>query len=156
MRSRPGLGLCLLAAAATVSCGSVCGLAIHNRLTYSNSAGAVPCCGGFTFKDVTLTANGDTEFQLASTARPAVPGLVDAFLVPASCGKLFEGAYPGAVPLCQVLLGPTAPGKVSSLAKLSSGTYRLWLQGYSSNSTDATYLIDIEIWDHSCSSPLLN
>jgi hypothetical protein len=157
MRSRAGLGLCLLAAAAAASCGSTCGLGIHGRMSFaSNSAGTVTCCGGFAFKDVALTGNDDPEFDLASTSQPAKPGLVDAFLVPTSCGKLFDGPYPGATPLCQVLLGPAAPGKVSARVKLSAGTYRLWLQGYSSNITDASYLIDLDIWDHNCRSPLLD
>jgi hypothetical protein len=151
------IALCLSAAGPAVSCGGgSCGLGLHDRITVTDSAaGRPPCCGGSTFKDVPLSVTGDTEFQLASTAMPSKPGLVDAFLVPTSCGKLFDGPYPGAAPLCQIYLGPVAPGKVTSLAKLQAGTYRLWVQGYSSNETDAFYLIDIEIWNHSCVSPLL-
>ena len=151
------IALCLSAAALAGSSGGggSCGLGLHDRVTVTDgSAGRVPCCGGSSFMDVPLSVNGDTEFQLASTAMPTKPGLVDAFLVPASCSKLFDGAYPGAAPLCQIYLGPVAPGKVTSLAKLNAGTYRLWVQGYSSNETDAFYTIDIEIWNHSC-NPLL-
>ena len=93
---------------------------------------------------------GDSEFDLSNVAMPAQPGLVDAFLVPTSCAKLFDGAYPGAAPLCQVLSGPAAPGRVSSRVALKAGTYRLWLQAYTSNATTAPYFVDIDIWDHSC------
>jgi hypothetical protein len=101
-----------------------------------------------------LAGQGDASFQLASTASPPLPGLVDAFLVDTSCAKLFDGAYPGPPPLCRVLLGPAAPGAVTSLVSLPAGTYRLWIQAYTTNTTAAPYLIDIEIWDNSCRSPL--
>jgi hypothetical protein len=148
------VGGILILAGLSLSCdGGSCGLGIHDRVTVT---GNVPCCGG-AFRDVMLTGNGDASFQLASTAHPTAPGLVDAFLVNTTCAQLFNGPYPGSSPLCQVLIGPTAPGKVSSLAALSAGTYRVWLQTYSTNaSTDlAPYLIDVEIWDRSCRSPLL-
>jgi hypothetical protein len=151
------IALCLSAAAPAASCGcGSCGLGLHDRITVTDaSAGRVPSLGGSSFKDVALSATGDTEFQLASTAMPAKPGLVDAFLVPTSCTKLFDGPYPGAAPLCQVYLGPVAPGKVTSLMKLTAGSYRVWIQGYTSNETDGSYLIDVDIWNHSCVSPLL-
>jgi hypothetical protein len=149
--------LVLLSAVLATSCGSsVCGLALHDRVTVnSSSASLVPCCGGSTFKDVALSGSGDTEFDLASASNPTQPGLVDAFLVPTSCTKLFDGPYPGGSALCQVYVGPAAPGKVTSRAKLAAGTYRVWLQGYTSNTTDAPYSIDVGIWDHSCRSPIL-
>ena len=151
------IALCLLAAAPAASCnrGGSCGLNMNDRITVSTSnAGPAPCCGGSTFKDVPLSVNGDTEFQLASTAMPIHPGLVDAFLVP-PVQQALRRSLSGAAPLCQIYLGPVAPGKVTSLAKLKAGTYRLWIQGYSSNETDGFYLIDIEIWNHSCHGPLM-
>jgi len=139
----------------SVSCGSVCGLALHDRISLSASSSAgVPCCGGFLFRDVVLSGTGDSEFDLGNVAMPSQPGLVDAFLVPTSCAKLFEGPYPGATPLCQLYSGPEAPGRVSSRIALSAGTYRLWLQAYTSNASDAPYFVDVGIWDHSCRSPL--
>ena len=148
-----GVGIALgLSAAAAVSCGSNCGLGFRGRVPLS---GDVPCCGASSFRDVPLSVKGDTEFQLASTAFGAAPALVDAFLVPTSCGKLFDGPYPGATPLCQIYLGPVVPGKVTSLVKLPAGTYRVWFQGYASNTTGAQYLIDLEIWNTDCRSPLL-
>ena len=148
MMNRP---LLVAAAFAAGSCGRVCGLGLHDRVTQS---GVVPCCGGSVFQDVSLSGIGDAEFDLASTAKPSQPGLVDGFLVPTSCAKLFDGSYPGAAPLCKVYVGPAAPGKVAPRVALPAGTYRLWVQGYSTNTDFAPYLIDIDIWDNSCRSPL--
>jgi hypothetical protein len=104
------LAICFVASAFAVSCGTGCGLGLHDRVTVTSSAtGRVPCCGGFVFRDVSLRGNGDAEFDLANTAMPTQPGLVDAFLVRTSCAKLFDGTYPGSAPLCQVLTGPAAP-----------------------------------------------
>jgi hypothetical protein len=145
------IALCLTAVAAASCGGGSCGLGIHDRVTLTpTSAGGVPCCGGFLFRDVALMGRGDSEFDLSNVAMPAQPGLIDAFLVPTSCAKLFDGAYPGAAPLCQVYSGPAAPGRVSSRVALNAGTYRLWLQAYTSNATTAPYFVDIDIWDHSC------
>lgn len=147
------IALCFFAAAAGASCGSACGLGLHDRVTVS-APPFVPCCGGFIFKDVSLSGNGKSEFDLSNVGVPSVPGLVDAFLVPTSCAKLFDGSYPGAAPLCQVYSGPATPGHVSSRVALAAGTYRLWLQAYTSNESDGHYFVDIGIWDHSCRSPL--
>jgi hypothetical protein len=145
------IALCLSAAVPAAACGGgSCGLGLHDRVTVN---GSVPCCGSL-FRDVPLSGRGDSEFDLSNVAQPTRPGLVDAFLVPTSCAKLFDGSYPGSVPLCQVYSGPAAPGRVSSRVALPAGTYRLWLQAYSSNATDAPYFVDIGIWDHSCRSPL--
>ena len=144
--------LCAAALAGGVGCGSACGLARHGRITLT---GRVPCCGGSLFEDVRLSGEGDSEFDLANVAMPAKPGLVDAYLVPTSCAKLFDGPYPGAAPLCRVYSGPATPGRVSSRVALPAGTYRLWFQGYTSNATDAEYFVDVGIWFQSCRSPIL-
>jgi len=149
------IALCVAALACSLSCGSVCGLAQHARVT---AQGTVPCCGEFQFKDVALGPTrgaSEAEFDLSNTAMPTEPGPADAFLVPASCTKLFDGPYPGAAAQCQIYLGPTAPGKVSARVKLAAGTYRIWIQGYTSNSAASRYLIDVTVWDESCQSPLL-
>jgi hypothetical protein len=134
-----------------------CGLSEHDRVSVAPTAqtGAVPCCGGAVFQDVKLEGQtSDAEFSLANTNIPTQPGGVDAFLVPTSCQKLFDGAYPGAAPLCTILAGPAKPGGVSSRAKLSPGTYRVYLQGYS-NVTDAvSYLVDVYVWDYRCRTPV--
>jgi hypothetical protein len=145
------IALCLTAASAASCGGGSCGLGIHDRVTLSTSStGEVPCCGGSLFRDVALMGRGDAEFDLSNVSMPVRPGLVDAFLVPTSCAKLFDGVYPGAAPLCQIYSGPAAPGRVSSRVALNAGTYRLWLQAYTSNATPAPYFVDIDIWDHSC------
>lgn len=92
----------------------------------------------------------DAESELVSTAKPAQPGIVDAYLVPTSCAKLFEGDYPGSAPLCPIYAGPARPGGVSARAKLAPGTYRVFLQGYSANTQIAGYLVDVMVWDYSC------
>ena len=153
MASRAGrIGGIVAATLAIASCGSVCGLGLRQR---TNVRGTVLCCGASTFSDVALSAESDTEFDLASTEKPTTPGTIDAFLVPTSCTKLFDGPYPGATPLCQVFLGPAATGKVSSRKKLASGPYRIWLQAYTSNTGPVGYLIDIDTWNHDCRSPLI-
>ena len=149
------IAVCILTIICSLSCGSACGLAQKARLT---ADGSVACCGGSQFKDVALGPTrgaSEAEFDLSNTAIPTDPGSVDAFLVPTSCTKLFDGPYPGAAPQCQVYLGPTAPGKVSARVKLAAGTYRIWLQGYTANTAPNRYQVDVIIWDQSCQSPLL-
>lgn len=133
-------------------CDHRCGLGERRRITVSNAqAGPVPCCGGAAHQDVTLKGEtSDAEFSLANTARPTEAGGVDAFLVPTSCEKLFDGPYPGAPPLCTILAGPAKPGGVSGRAKLTRGNYRLYVQGYSATSASVGYLVDIYVWDYSC------
>ncbi len=134
------------------SCGSTCGLALHNRIPVTAAAARVPCCGAGTFADVSLasTDGSGAEFDLASSSLLSQQGTFDAFLVPTSCAKLFDGTYPGATPLCQTFLGPVAPGTVSGHVALPAGTYRVWLQPATSNTTDLTYGIDVGVWDHNC------
>ena len=131
------------------ACGHRCGLALHDTVTVSDSsAGRVPCCGGFIVKDVALPNAGDGEFDISNVGQ--VPEPVDAFLVPTSCSKLFDGDYPGASPLCQVFLGPVVPKSVSGRVKLKAGTYRLWMQAYSTNTATSEFLVDIGIYDYRC------
>jgi hypothetical protein len=147
---------CILVAIFTVSCGAVCGLGLHDRVTVAtNTPGNVSCCDGAVYRDVSLMGRaGDPEFDLANTALPAEGAPADAFLVPTSCLKLFDGPYPGSTPLCQVLIGPAAPGKVAARVKLAAGTYRVWVQGYSSNAGAPHFLVDVGIWDYSCKPPI--
>jgi hypothetical protein len=147
-------GLALL-----VGCGGgSCGLGLHDRVTKQSITGApnteVPCCGAALSFDVALAGQGDAQFDLSNTAMPVSPNVVDAYLTSTSCAQLFSGSYPGASPLCTILVGPAAPGKVTGQVALSAGTYRLWIQSYSSNAGTAPFLIDIGIWDQSCRTPL--
>jgi hypothetical protein len=144
------------ALAAAGACDHHCGLGEHDRVTVTpGQAGPVPCCGGAAYYDVALKgATSDPEFSLANTAFPTEAGGVDAFLVPTSCQKLFDGPYPGAAPLCTIHSGPAKPGGVAPRVKLDPGTYRVYLQGYSNVSAPVNYLVDVYIWDYSC-APLI-
>jgi len=108
------------------------------------------------FKDFTLRPqSGEMEIDLASTSFAATtPGVTDAYLTETSCAKLFDGAYPGAAPLCKVLVGPAATGKVAPHVRLDAGTYRVWVQGYSTNPGAVHFWIGVGLWDNSCRSPL--
>ncbi len=143
----------VLACAVFAGCSHTCGLGEHERVTTTEAqAGPVACCGGSVFRDLALTGRtSDAEFSLSNTAFPTEPGGVDAFLVSMSCQKLFDGPYPGTAPLCPVLSGPAKPGGVSSRVKLTPGTYRVYLQGYSSTTDSVSkYLVDVYIWDYRC------
>jgi len=138
---------------ATQGCGSPCGLALHQKAT---AEGAVAPGGSF-FRDFPLRPQaGDMEIDLVNTDGLGLDqrGPHDAYLTDTSCAKLFDGPYPGSSPLCQVLVGPAASGKVSTRVQLDAGTYRLWVYGYTSSASDAGYVVDIDIWDHRCSPPI--
>jgi len=151
------MGLSFLVRAALVAsacavflpaCDKHCGLGERDHVVVTN---VIPCCGVATFLDVPLRGEtSDAEFSLANTAMPAQPGAVDAFLVPTSCQKLFDGPYPGGAPLCAIHVGPVKPGGVSSRVKLAPGTYRVYVQGYSNATDTARFLVDVFIWDYSC------
>jgi hypothetical protein len=134
------------------ACGHDCGLGLHGIVTVQSTTETTraPCCGGFVTRDVSLTNAGDGEFDISNVGQ--VPEPVDAFLVPTSCSKLFDGDYPGATPLCQVYLGPVVPKSVSGRVKLSAGTYRLWMQAYSTNVNKSDFLVDIGVYDYRCVS----
>jgi hypothetical protein len=138
--------------ASAFACRGSCGLGLRDRVTVE---GNVAPGGGSFFQDVVLKPErGDMEIDLANTAHPAQSGLLDAYLTNTNCAKLFDGPYPGSAPLCKVLVGPAAPGKVSARASLDVGTYRLWIYGYTSNTGSLEFLIDVDIWDSSCRNPL--
>jgi hypothetical protein len=135
-------------AACLAGCDHHCGLGEHNRVTV---LGGVDCCGAASFKDVALAgATSDSEFSLSNTAFADNAGGFDAYLVPTTCDKLFDGPYPGAAPLCTIYAGPAKTGGVSGRVKLNPGTYRVYVQGYSDVNASVHYLVDVYIWDYSC------
>ena len=148
--------LVLALAVAASDCDHHCGLGEHDRITVDSSqTGPTPAGGGAVYRDVALKgATSDPEFTLTNIARPAEAGGVDAFIVATSCGKLFDGPYPGGTPRCSILAGPAKPGGVAPRVKLSPGTYRVYLQGYSNVSQPVNFLVDVYIWDYSC-GPLI-
>jgi hypothetical protein len=146
-------GLVVVVSAAALGCNNgVCGLALHERTT---AEGAVAPGASF-FRDFPLRPQmGDMEIDLTNTDGINQPrGPHDAYLTETSCAKLFDGPYPGSSPLCRVLVGPAATGKVSARVPLDPGTYRLWVYGYTSNASDVGYVVDIDIWDSRCGAPL--
>ena len=139
--------LVVFAAIIVSACDHHCGLGERDRVT---AAGSVPCCGAATFTDVTLKgATSDAEFSLSNTQFLGASG-GDAYLVPTSCGKLFDGTYPGAAPLCTIYLGPAHPGQSTGHVKLAAGSYRIFIQGASNAVESAQYLTDVYVWDYSC------
>lgn len=154
-RSWVRVGFAFLASAtlaASSGCDHHCGLGERGRVPVS---GPAPCCGVAIYQDVALSGQtSDSEFSLSNAAFPTEPGGIDAFLVPTACEKLFDGPYPGAAPLCTVYAGPVKPGGVSSRAKLAPGTYRVYLQSYSTVTSSVRFLVDVYTWDYSC-RPLL-
>ena len=157
-RARAG-GLATLSAAlliASSGCDHQCGLGERDRVTVTAAqSGPAPANGGAAHQDISLKgATSDAEFSLSNVAMPAEAGGVDAYLVPTTCDRLFDGDYPGGTPFCKIYLGPAKPGGVSPRAKLDPGTYRLFLQGYSSVTSPVNYFVDVYIWDYSC-GPLI-
>lgn len=133
-----------------LSCGGhSCGLGLHDR---TSVGGNIACCGASVRNDVALRDYGDSEFDLTNTVLGNQP--VDVFLVPSTCDKLFDGTYPGAPPLCEVLVGPATPGNVAPRKRLKTGTYRIWVQAHSSNTAAANFLVEIGSWDYRCVTPV--
>lgn len=142
-------GLVVGLSVAPSACGGhSCGLSLDGHVI---SQGFVPCCGQFVMKDVVLPNAGDAQFDMVNAAQ--VPEAADAFLVPTSCSKLFDGDYPGSAALCTVYLGPVVPNTVSGRVQLNAGTYRVWIQGYTGNTAASTsFYIDIGVYDYRCSA----
>ena len=141
--------LCVALVVGLAACDHRCGLGEHDRVTVNGAP--VPGGGGALYQDVSLQGEtSDAEFSLSNTAFPSQPGGVDAYLVPTSCDKLFDGSYPGGTSLCRIYLGPAAPGGVTGHVKLPVGRYRVYLQGFSNVSASVNYLVDVYIWDYSC------
>lgn len=112
--------------------------------------GTLPCCGAFKVHEVVVKAGTNRQVDLANSESPVPAGLVDLWLTPASCERLFDGPYPGSVPQCAVLIGPVAPGSVSERRKLDPGTYRVFAQSYSSNVDPVEYVGDVGVWGNDC------
>lgn len=135
---------------AVSGCTHACPLGLHATLmiTPAGDTDRVPCCGGFAFKDVAMLPS--TEGMIAVTNVLQSDQAVDVFVVPTSCSRLFDGTYPGAPPLCQIYVGPVTAKNVSPRVSLGAGTYRLWLQAYSTNTATTGYLVDIDVLDYRC------
>ena len=137
--------------AALAACGgSGCPFGNIRRVSFAGSV-----TDGFRTHDVAVPSEPSLEVDLASSAPNGQVSRADAWLTTADCAKLFDGPYPTAsgappAPLCRVFLGPVAAGAVSARQKLDAGQYRVFVQGYSSNQTPASYSVDVGIWGNSC------
>jgi hypothetical protein len=141
-----------LLAFTSFSCGSNCPFGALSRRAFP---GQVAAGGGTARHDVVAPAEVEVDLANASTGQA---GRVDAFLTRADCDRLFDAEYPpvsGAAPRCQVIVGPVAPGAVSARQKISAGTYRLHLYGYTSNTAPVIYAVDVVFWGENCSGVVL-
>lgn len=136
-------------AAALSACTHGCPLGLHATYLIGprNSAERVPCCGGGSFQDLNLLPSTEGQVQMTNVAADQQ---MDVFLVPTSCAKLFDGTYPGASPLCQIYIGPVTAKNRSDRVKLDAGTYRVWLQGYGTNTDTSGYQVMIDVLDYRC------
>lgn len=116
--------------------------------------GTLECCGAFAVHEVVVRPGTNRQVDIANHRKPAQATLVDLWLAPATCQRLFDGPYPGARPLCPVLIGPVVPGAVSDRRDLEPGTYRVFAQSYSTNQEPAEYVGDFGVWGTDC-APIL-
>jgi len=138
--------LVVLASLASSACDR-CSFRILER---RNVSGTLPCCGGSARHDLTVASGTNRQVDVSNTQFPGTAGTVDLWLVPADCEQLFDGPYPGGTPRCRVLLGPIAPGAVSSRIKVDAGIYRIFVQAWSSNSESVSYIGDLGVWGNDC------
>src|SRR5262249_49984206 len=114
------------------SCGGGCAYRLVARLSL---VGAIPCCDGYSSQDVKVGEG--QEYDIAYTDLGGQAGQSERWLAQTNCNKLFDQGYHGdhsVLPLCATLFGPLSPGSVSARRKLPSGTYRLFVQTWSSES----------------------
>jgi hypothetical protein len=139
--------LLIVAAAPFLSACDRCSFRLLERQVVE---GTLPCCGAWVNQDVSVPPGTNRQVDISNTRSPGEAGLIDIWLVPTDCERLFDGPYPGAVPRCRVIIGPVAPGTVSSRIKLDAGTYRAVLQSHSTNTEATSYVWDIGSWGNDC------
>jgi hypothetical protein len=152
LRTRPLIAVLLLLATNGGCGGSSCPLGLVERVVFYPGI-TVGCCGASTTRDVQLSKE-DAELDLAFHRPSGPPPAAHAWLTTADCSQLLEGDYPPAVgspsPRCTVYLGPVSPGEVSPRRTLPPGTYRLWVQAFSSSPQAEQILVDVGIWAPQC------
>jgi len=151
--ARAALAAALLAGLDAGCGGSGCPFGVIARIDLEITVG---CCGGFAWQDVGPRAGSELDLAVHKAEGPAPP--LHAWLTTPDCVRLFDGQYPGSGsprPLCNVLIGPVSPGEVSSRRKLSPGTYRVWVQAFSSSPEPQKVLLDLGIWGEQCDRPPL-
>lgn len=130
--------------------GGNCSFQILGRIPVESR---VECCGASYWDDVSVRQDdAEVDLAFAKAAGPAPP--LHAWLTTTSCERLFEGDYPPTVgspaPRCTAFLGPVAPGEVSARRKLPRGSYRIWVQAFSSSPQRLEFLIDVGVWGEKC------
>ena len=144
---------------ANVGCGggSSCSIELIEQSDFYPPI-TVGCCGASVTRDFPL-AHDNAELDIANSKPEGPASPVHAWLTTPDCSRLFDGGYPPAagppVPLCTAYLGPVSPGEVSPRRKLPPGTYRLWVQAFSSNLEPQPVFVKIGIWGEQCDRPLL-
>jgi len=133
-------------------CGSVCDFALRGRLYVQ---GTLACCGAFLWQDVSI-GQDVVEVDLSFAKAAGTPPPAHAWLTTTSCAQLFEGTYPppsgSPSPRCTVYLGPVTPGEVSSRRKISPGSYRVWVQAWTSAEAPLhlQQSVDVGLWGELC------
>jgi hypothetical protein len=145
---RFGVSFLVIGVSSLVSGG--CDRCSFRNLDRQTARGTLECCGAFAVHEVVVKPGTNRQVDLANSRSPVPAGLVDLWLAPASCERLFDGPYPGSVPQCPVLIGPVVPGAVSERRDLDPGTYRVFAQSYSTNVDRPEYAGDLGIWGNDC------
>ena len=122
-----------------------CDRCSFRNLDRQTARGTLECCGAFAIHEVVVKPGTNRQVDLHNSQSPVPAGLVDLWLAPASCERLFDGPYPGSAPRCPVLIGPVIPGTVSERRDVDPGTYRVFAQSYSTNVDRPEYAGDVGI-----------
>jgi len=99
---------------------------------------------------VDLRGTDIQEIDLANSL--ANSGHVDAFLTSPDCTRLFDGPYNGVVTqaLCQIYIGPLVGGSVSPRQSIPKGTYRVFVQAWSTNEASNLFSVDVGVYTDRC------
>ena len=131
--------------------GGNCSLQLLDRWKLDERT--LECCGAAFSEGVPMPYD-DAQVDLALSRVEGRVTQAHAWLTTLECGRLFQGQYPpvsgSPAPLCTVYLGPVAPGEVSPRRSLGPGTYRIWVQAFSSQPEPAKVGADIGIWGERC------
>lgn len=136
------------------ACDSPCAFRIVTRLDVGGRA--VACCGAADVRDIVIPDEPDVAIDLSQRAVPDRVGGQDLWLTGPDCEQLFDAPYvepgtgPRPSPRCPVLLGPVAPGRISSRAELPPGRYRVFVQAYATNPVANRYEFAVGVWATSC------
>jgi hypothetical protein len=130
--------------------GGNCSFQLLDRSTVESTLG---CCGAVVSAAAPMPYD-DAQVDLAFSRVEGRVTQAHAWLTTLECGRLFEGNHPPAsgipAPLCTTFLGLVPPGEISPRRKLAPGTYRIWVQAYSSQPEPVRVGADIGMWGERC------